>query len=91
MIVFFRLAKHIRMWNSGRMRFAACFAETVARVRAYREHEGMSRAELARRAGLHENALRDIDASSWRPRPDTLSKLEAIIPPSFRARKRRAA
>ncbi len=41
--------------------------------------EKVSPAGLARRAGLHRNALYGCDAPDWNPKSDTLEKLEAIL------------
>ncbi len=40
---------------------------------------GITKAGLARAAGLHANTLRDCDAESWNPTADTLSKLEGFL------------
>jgi 3,4-dihydroxy 2-butanone 4-phosphate synthase/GTP cyclohydrolase II len=37
---------------------------------------GMTRAGLARAAGLHANTLRDCGTAAWNPTADTLGKLE---------------
>src|SRR3954462_1769095 len=39
----------------------------------------ISRAGLARAAGLHPNSLRKLGSSDWNPTPDTLSRLEKLI------------
>ncbi len=39
----------------------------------------MSRAGLARAAGLHANTLRDCTEADWNPTADTLRKLEAFL------------
>jgi 3,4-dihydroxy 2-butanone 4-phosphate synthase/GTP cyclohydrolase II len=39
----------------------------------------VSRAGLARAAGLHPNSLRKLGASDWNPTADTLSRLEKLI------------
>src|SRR6476646_2338859 len=39
----------------------------------------VSRAGLARAAGLHPNSLRKLGASDWNPTADTLKKLESLI------------
>lgn len=39
----------------------------------------MSRAGIARAAGLHANSLRDCTEGSWNPTADTLGKLEAFL------------
>src|SRR3954465_13562223 len=39
----------------------------------------ISRAGLARAAGLHPNSLRKLGSSDWNPAADTLSRLEKLI------------
>ncbi len=39
----------------------------------------MSKAGLARAAGLHPNSLRKLDEKDWNPTADTLRKLERFI------------
>ena len=39
----------------------------------------VSRAGLARAAGLHPNSLRKLGSSEWNPTADTLSKLESLL------------
>src|SRR6476646_6726367 len=39
----------------------------------------ISRAGLARAAGLHPNSLRKLGSSEWNPTADTLSRLEKLI------------
>src|ERR1043166_2475661 len=39
----------------------------------------MSRAGLARAAGLHPNSLRKLGSADWNPTADTLSRLEKLI------------
>src|SRR3954465_8152416 len=41
----------------------------------------VSRAGLARAAGLHPNSLRKLGASDWNPTADTLSRLHKMIQP----------
>ncbi|CCG40136.1 hypothetical protein PHAMO_180105 [Magnetospirillum molischianum DSM 120] len=56
---------------------------SIARCRAFAHSPGMSKARLASLAGLHRNALRDMDRTDWSPTADTLRKLEAVIPPDW--------
>jgi len=39
----------------------------------------MSRAGLARAAGLHANTLRDLESPDWNPTAETLRKLESVL------------
>lgn len=55
----------------------------VARIRAYATHKKWNKWRLAEEAGLHKNTLRDFDRENWRPRLDTLEKLENIVPADF--------
>jgi 3,4-dihydroxy 2-butanone 4-phosphate synthase/GTP cyclohydrolase II len=49
------------------------------RVRRLVNDGGMSRAGLARAAGLHANTLRDCTEDGWNPTAETLRKLEAFL------------
>ncbi|MBO6945912.1 3,4-dihydroxy-2-butanone-4-phosphate synthase [Altererythrobacter sp.] len=52
---------------------------TITRVRDLISSGEMSRAGLARAAGLHANTLRDCAEASWNPTAETLSKLENFL------------
>ena len=52
---------------------------TIARVRQLIEQGRMTRAGLARAAGLHANTLRDCTEPHWNPTAETLGKLEAFL------------
>ncbi|MEN9718074.1 MAG: 3,4-dihydroxy-2-butanone-4-phosphate synthase, partial [Pseudomonadota bacterium] len=51
----------------------------IDRVRRLVTDGGMSRAGLARAAGLHANTLRDCTEQGWNPTTETLRKLEAFL------------
>ncbi len=51
----------------------------IERVRRLVNDGGMSRAGLARAAGLHANTLRECTEDGWNPTADTLRKLEAFL------------
>ena len=51
----------------------------IERVRRLVNDGGMSRAGLARAAGLHANTLRDCTEDGWNPTAETLRKLEAFL------------
>src|SRR5213596_1958733 len=51
----------------------------IQRLNAIIETGEVSRAALARAAGLHPNSLRKLGASDWNPTADTLSRLEKLI------------
>ena len=51
----------------------------IDRVRRLVTDGGMSRAGLARAAGLHANTLRDCTDQGWNPTTDTLRKLERFL------------
>lgn len=51
----------------------------IDRVRRLVTEGGMSRAGLARAAGLHANTLRDCTDDGWNPTTDTLRKLERFV------------
>ncbi|WP_100258902.1 3,4-dihydroxy-2-butanone-4-phosphate synthase [Qipengyuania seohaensis] len=52
---------------------------TIDKVRTLVSQGLMTRAGLARAAGLHANTLRDCTEDSWNPTADTLAKLEAFL------------
>lgn len=51
----------------------------LARVRDHVARSGLSRAAVARAAGLHPNSLRALDRPDWNPTAETLAKLEAYL------------
>lgn len=51
----------------------------IDRVRAIVNSGGMTRAGLARAAGLHANTLRDCTEDGWNPTADTLGKLDRFL------------
>jgi len=51
----------------------------IERVRTVIEEGRMSRAALARAAGLHANTLRDCTESDWNPTAETLVKLDRFL------------
>jgi 3,4-dihydroxy 2-butanone 4-phosphate synthase / GTP cyclohydrolase II len=51
----------------------------ITRVRDLVTLGTMTRAGLARAAGLHANTLRDCTEESWNPTAETLAKLEAFL------------
>ena len=52
---------------------------TIERVRRLVQSGAMSRAGLARAAGLHANTLRECGEESWNPTSETLAKLENFL------------
>ena len=54
-------------------------ASIITRVRDIVEGGKLSRAGLARAAGLHANTLRDCTQDSWNPTTDTLTKLDVFL------------
>jgi 3,4-dihydroxy 2-butanone 4-phosphate synthase/GTP cyclohydrolase II len=52
---------------------------TIERVRALVAEGRMSRAGLARAAGLHANTLRDCTDEGWNPTTETLGKIERFL------------
>ena len=52
---------------------------TIARVRTAIASGEMTRAALARAAGLHANTLRDCADEDWNPTAETLRKLDAFL------------
>jgi 3,4-dihydroxy 2-butanone 4-phosphate synthase/GTP cyclohydrolase II len=53
--------------------------DTIERVRSLIADGRMSRAGLARAAGLHANTLRDCTEQGWNPTAETLGKLERFL------------
>ena len=51
----------------------------IEKVRKLVTEGGMSKAGLARAAGLHANTLRDCTEPDWNPTADTLGKLERVL------------
>ncbi len=51
----------------------------IEKVRSLVSDGGMTRAGLARAAGLHANTLRDCTDADWNPTADTLGKLERFL------------
>jgi 3,4-dihydroxy 2-butanone 4-phosphate synthase/GTP cyclohydrolase II len=51
----------------------------IEQVRKLVTDGGMSKAGLARAAGLHANTLRDCTEPDWNPTADTLGKLERVL------------
>src|SRR3569833_3144186 len=52
---------------------------TIERVRTIVSEGLISRAGLARAAGLHANTLRDCTEDGWNPTAETLGKLERFL------------
>ena len=52
---------------------------TIQLVRGLVSEGRMTRAGLARAAGLHANTLRDCTEESWNPTTETLGKLERFL------------
>jgi 3,4-dihydroxy 2-butanone 4-phosphate synthase/GTP cyclohydrolase II len=53
--------------------------DLIERIAALVTDGGMTRAGLARAAGLHANTLRDCGEPGWNPTADTLGKLERFL------------
>ena len=51
----------------------------IERVRHLVTEGGLTKAGLARAAGLHANTLRDCTEHGWNPTSDTLGKLERFL------------
>ncbi|KQM17497.1 3,4-dihydroxy-2-butanone-4-phosphate synthase [Novosphingobium sp. Leaf2] len=54
-------------------------SDIIEKVRKLIIDGGMSKAGLARAAGLHANTLRDCTEPDWNPTADTLGKLERVL------------
>lgn len=55
----------------------------IARLRAYREANHVSKHKLARMAGLGKNTLAGLDDPEWRPAISTIEAVERIVPETF--------
>jgi predicted transcriptional regulator len=55
------------------------FPTAVQRVRAFVKASNLGRYAIAKRAGLSASALQRIDDPTWRPRCDTIEKLEKFM------------
>ena len=54
-------------------------SNVIEKVRQLVSEGGMSKAGLARAAGLHANTLRDCTETDWNPTAETLGKLERVL------------
>lgn len=54
-------------------------SDVIDQVRRLITDGGMSRASLARAAGLHANTLRDCTEADWNPTAETLGKLQRVL------------
>lgn len=57
--------------------------KAIARLRAFRNSQGISKHKLARLAGLGKNTLEALDDPDWMPAARTLDAVEQIIPEDF--------
>lgn len=53
------------------------------RIRAHLASPGITKAGLAKSAGLHPNTLRDADREDWNPTTATLRAIEPLLPPEL--------
>jgi 3,4-dihydroxy 2-butanone 4-phosphate synthase / GTP cyclohydrolase II len=53
--------------------------ESINKIRAYVNSNGLTKSGLSKLAGLSKNALHNFDREDWNPRADTLRKLENLI------------
>jgi hypothetical protein len=58
--------------------------DLIERLNAIIDTGEVSRAALARAAGLHPNSLRKLGAPDWNPTADTLKRLEKADPAAAR-------
>lgn len=57
---------------------------SIQRIKAFAKTAGLKPRQLALKAGLHGNSLRDFDSEEWNPHVETVRKLEAVIPDDFK-------
>lgn len=62
----------------------------IRRIREYAAAMGWAKSRLAAEASMPANTLRKFHDADWNPTADTLRKLEALIPDSFRSTVRNA-
>lgn len=67
--------------------------QVINRIRSWQIDRGVSISHLARQSKVSRRTLCGLHDPGWNPRADTLEKLEAVMPPNYRPRKkpRRAA
>ena len=65
--------------------------KNIHRVRAYFKASGLSKAGLAKEAGIRDTVLRHIDDEAWNPTVRTLERLERVVPAEFEADQSSAA
>lgn len=53
--------------------------QSIERIRRFVRRRKVSKAALARAAGLHPNTLRELHLDGWDPRLSTIRKLEDYI------------
>lgn len=53
--------------------------DTILAVQRELAKDGVSKAGLAKRAGLHPNTLREADSPDWAPNARTLMALEKLL------------
>lgn len=53
--------------------------QAIRQVRSFRAKSGWSLNKLAKRAGLRESTIRNIDDPEWNPEFETLKKLEILV------------
>lgn len=51
----------------------------ISRIRAWREHFGLTQKELAKKMGISQAAMSQIEAIGARPRKSTLEKLSKVL------------
>lgn len=54
-------------------------ADFRGEVRLFAARHNLSKAALARRAGLHTNTLRNLDSDDWSPNWRTIEALRAVM------------
>lgn len=62
--------------------------EVISNIRSSFVASGMTKRELARQAGLHENTVLKLEHAAWNPSSKTIRALETVLrKPSTRAKR----
>ena len=64
--------------------------DVIFRIRAFATKQGWKKSLYGEMAGVQDTTLRHFHNDDWNPTAETLRRLEAVIPPEFRRRRRRA-
>lgn len=63
--------------------------QVIERIREFRRRSDLTITDLAMRSGVSRRTLSGLDSGNWNPTAATLAKLESVIPPRFKLKRRR--